>query len=173
MYLWVSINHFRSPDRRGYRPLACGLKSYRFLVVRSIRWPRWVDPFLLFFFLSSLSLSRVLLSLSLLFLFFFFFFFRLGVSSGRFFGVTVYIEERLEGKRGCRKRKLYRGISVDLRLTGRLSHWSVKFNGESLNILARAVRRKILWAGRNIRDIVSRVYFMVEKEFRSGEEEED
>lgn len=128
------------------------------------------------FFLPLLSLSLSCPFLLSLFLFFFFFlllFSVLGVSSGRFFGVTVYIEQRLEGKRGCRERKLYRGISVDLRLTARLSHWSVKFNGESLNILARAVRRKILWAVRNIRDIVSRVYFTVEKEFRSGEEGED
>lgn len=35
MYLWAAINHFRSPDC-GYRPLAYGLKSYRFLAV-----PHW------------------------------------------------------------------------------------------------------------------------------------
>lgn len=57
MYLWVSINHFRSPDRRGYRPLACGLKSYRFLA-RSIRCPRPGDIFLSSFFLFSPGFCR-------------------------------------------------------------------------------------------------------------------
>lgn len=52
MYLPASINHFRSPDRHGYRPLARGLKSYRFLV-RSIRSNR-DDIFLFFFFLCPI-----------------------------------------------------------------------------------------------------------------------
>ena len=87
MYLWVSINHFRSPDRRGYRPLACGLKSYRFLA-RSIRCPRRGDIFLSSFFLFSPGFCR----------------FFDGPPSGN--GI------RVGGKRLAVEKESYRGISV-------------------------------------------------------------
>lgn len=87
MYLWVSINHFRSPDRRGYRPLACGLKSYRFLA-RSIRCPRPGDIFLSSFFLFSPGFCR----------------FFDGPPSGN--GI------RVGGKRSAVEKESYRGISV-------------------------------------------------------------
>lgn len=151
MYLWVSINHFRSPDRRGYRPLACGLKSYRFLVVRSIRWPRWVSilsffpffPFFFFFFLVLLSSPSSPLSFS--------FFFSVNFSR------RVFL-------RGLRKRKLSRDIC-------RPANWSVKFNGESLKYPAL---RCLFWTRENIMDVIYiyiyRIYSTGEKEFRSKRE---
>jgi len=54
MYLWASINHFRSPDC-GYRPLAYGLKSYRFLAVPY--WPCALRRYRFFLFSSGQSLG--------------------------------------------------------------------------------------------------------------------
>ena len=64
MYLWVypSIT-FALPYRRGYRPLAYGLKSYRFLA-RSIRCPRWGTIFFSFFGLLFRFSVRFLLGFS-------------------------------------------------------------------------------------------------------------
>lgn len=87
MYLWLSINHFRSPDCRGYRPLACRIKVVS-ISRRSIR--RVLDETIFRPFSLSLSYPPFLFpSFSVVSFFFLVYFGRLSAGRGIFGNGTL------------------------------------------------------------------------------------